>query len=405
MKKLQFIVMLFIMIAGNLYGKHEPLNFILINEIKMYGTTHFSDEFIELFNVTDSLFDISRYKILYFNGDGSMRKVIHDFPDSTFIKPYHYYLLATVQYTEAKTPDAIMEHGLLSSGQLILVDSSCRDTLDAVAWGNIETGVTNEGMPAEYVVPVETPPVSPELGEDLLLSVQRFPEGTDTNNNLADFKVRYFTSPMNSRDSLNMIDPASLQAIKSSDKIIIQWKTFSITKDLHFNIYMKTADENNWRIIDPARSLLMASIKDTHTFRYEMVVDDLLEDFLCKIQEIDFTGTPRFTSIFTIEADIIEKPQQVVHILSLEQNYPNPFNPVTTISFSLIEESYLTIKIYNMLGREVKTLAESNFNMGDQKLLWDGTDNYGKKVPSGEYFIMLRTQNNRTAVKKMIVHK
>ncbi|MBD3288684.1 hypothetical protein GF337_07780, partial [candidate division KSB1 bacterium] len=68
MKKIQLLMLLFTLHACEVYGKHDPSNYILINEIKTYGVTDFSDEFIELFNVSDSLFNIGNYKILYYNG-------------------------------------------------------------------------------------------------------------------------------------------------------------------------------------------------------------------------------------------------------------------------------------------------------------------------------------------------
>ncbi len=89
---------------------------------------------------------------------------------------------------------------------------------------------------------------------------------------------------------------------------------------------------------------------------------------------------------------------------SLYQNYPNPFNPSTTIKYSLPEASYVSLKIYNSLGEEVKTLFEGYSSSGIYKLEWDGKNNKHKKVSSGLYLYRLAT-NNKIKTKKMILLK
>jgi hypothetical protein len=75
--------------------------------------------------------------------------------------------------------------------------------------------------------------------------------------------------------------------------------------------------------------------------------------------------------------------QQAAVELKVEQNYPNPFNPATTISFSLPVTSNVSLKIYNLLGREVRTLVDQVMTAGGHSIPWDGKDNSGKLVASG----------------------
>ena len=75
---------------------------------------------------------------------------------------------------------------------------------------------------------------------------------------------------------------------------------------------------------------------------------------------------------------------------TLKQNYPNPFNPATTISFSIDEQSDLRLVIYDLLGREVRTLLQKNFLAGSYSVVWEGTDNFGNPVASGHYFYQLK---------------
>ncbi|MHB8337518.1 MAG: glycoside hydrolase family 28 protein [Ignavibacteriaceae bacterium] len=89
---------------------------------------------------------------------------------------------------------------------------------------------------------------------------------------------------------------------------------------------------------------------------------------------------------------------------TLEQNYPNPFNPTTQIRFNMPKESVVTIKIYNMLGKEIKTLIRGEKAEGEHSVTWNGTNDRGIQVASGTYFYRINT-NNFTQVKKMIFMK
>ena len=73
----------------------------------------------------------------------------------------------------------------------------------------------------------------------------------------------------------------------------------------------------------------------------------------------------------------------------LEQNYPNPFNPSTTIRYEIPKESRVVIKVYNLLGQEVKTLINKTQGRGIHTMTWDGKDNTGRIVASGVYLYRL----------------
>jgi flagellar hook assembly protein FlgD len=74
---------------------------------------------------------------------------------------------------------------------------------------------------------------------------------------------------------------------------------------------------------------------------------------------------------------------------ALRQNYPNPFNPSTKISFEIPVSSTVTLRIFNMIGQEVKTLFHGTLSAGSQELVWNGTDDAGRTLASGVYFYSL----------------
>ena len=88
----------------------------------------------------------------------------------------------------------------------------------------------------------------------------------------------------------------------------------------------------------------------------------------------------------------------------LSQNYPNPFNPSTLIKYSLPEAGYVTLKIYNMLGQEVRTLLSTQSNAGVYTINWNGRDNFGHRVSSGAYIYQL-VSGNFVQTKKMVLLK
>jgi hypothetical protein len=89
---------------------------------------------------------------------------------------------------------------------------------------------------------------------------------------------------------------------------------------------------------------------------------------------------------------------------SLAQNYPNPFNPQTTIAFSLKDRGQVSLKVYNVNGELVRTLANESRSAGPHQLTWDGRNDNGQPVSSGVYFYKLST-NNFSQTKKMVLLK
>ena len=89
---------------------------------------------------------------------------------------------------------------------------------------------------------------------------------------------------------------------------------------------------------------------------------------------------------------------------SLRQNYPNPFNPVTTLRYDLPENDYVNIIIYDMLGKQVKTLVNKAQDAGYRSVIWDATNDYGKPVSAGIYLYQIQA-GEYMQTKKMVLLK
>jgi hypothetical protein len=89
---------------------------------------------------------------------------------------------------------------------------------------------------------------------------------------------------------------------------------------------------------------------------------------------------------------------------NLKQNYPNPFNPTTRINYTNALESFVNLTVFDVSGNFVKTLVNAHQPNGVHSLQWDGTNELGKKMPSGNYFIKIKI-GEFTQSRKMILLK
>ncbi len=88
----------------------------------------------------------------------------------------------------------------------------------------------------------------------------------------------------------------------------------------------------------------------------------------------------------------------------LDQNYPNPFNPTTSIRFTLPVTKQISLKVFDILGSEVKTLlSNEEIQKGAHEVVWDGTNNSGQKVSSGQYICTLKYGNFAKSIKMTLL--
>jgi gluconolactonase len=99
-----------------------------------------------------------------------------------------------------------------------------------------------------------------------------------------------------------------------------------------------------------------------------------------------------------LATDVKNSPAQPVKLFQLSANYPNPFNPSTVIRYRLSVNIFVTLKIYDMLGKEVATLVNAAQPAGDHAAIFDGS-----AFPSGVYFYTLRSGAYMETKKLMLI--
>ena len=105
-------------------------------------------------------------------------------------------------------------------------------------------------------------------------------------------------------------------------------------------------------------------------------------------------------SMGTKEMDLTPVHEQ----FALHQNYPNPFNPTTTILYDLPEAATVHLVIYDVLGRQVRTLVNQDLTAGYHTAIWDATDDMGRPLSGGLYIYRIKA-GSYSKTRKMVLLK
>jgi hypothetical protein len=132
---------------------------------------------------------------------------------------------------------------------------------------------------------------------------------------------------------------------------------------------------------------------ETHNYVFTDKLDNNVNGVLYyRLKQVDLNGRCNYSQILTVKFDV------PAHY-SLSQNYPNPFNPVTTIKYTVPQNGQVTIKLYDITGREVKTLVNEVKTTGTYELKMNA-----QNLASGVYFYKM-TAKDFVSVKKMSILK
>ena len=111
-----------------------------------------------------------------------------------------------------------------------------------------------------------------------------------------------------------------------------------------------------------------------------------------RLKQIDFDGSYEYS-------DAVEVEVSIPAVYSLDQNYPNPFNPSTTIKYSIAEDGFVKLAVYNMLGEEVAMIVNTTQKAGRYEVNFNASE-----LSSGVYIYKLEA-SKYTASKKLMLLK
>ena len=152
----------------------------------------------------------------------------------------------------------------------------------------------------------------------------------------------------------------------------------------------------------PVQILLIAVAFDTNQFAPAVCQNSKWYRLPFSLQNGSLASSTTYFSTFAVvPREIISGPlpPPVPKVFALYQNYPNPFNPTTTISFQLPTSGFVSLKVFDVLGREVTTIANEPLDAGEHKYVWNASS-----YSSGVYFYQL-TAGSYISTKKMMLIK
>jgi hypothetical protein len=190
------------------------------------------------------------------------------------------------------------------------------------------------------------------------------------------------------------VELTSFTAAQIGNNVVLNWITATEVNNFGFEIERKifsNESEGEWRLIGFNEGYGTSTGEIKYSY-----IDDLsainADKTAYRLKQIDFNGSFTYSNSVYVEKIIPSK-------FTIEQNYPNPFNPTTKIKFSLPEDEFVSLKIYNQLGKEVAVLINERISAGNHIINFDASD-----LASGIYYYKI-SAGKISLTKKMILIK
>lgn len=190
-------------------------------------------------------------------------------------------------------------------------------------------------------------------------------------------------------DKLDAPIPVELTSFTASvinGNVTLTWTTATETNNKGFEVQRRESGEFT------AIAFIEGNGTTVSVSNYSFVDSKVSGKVEYRLKQVDYDGSFSYSNVIEVETTV---PTE----FNLSQNYPNPFNPVTIISYQLPVDGFVTLKVYDILGNEVKTLVNENRIAGSYKVEFDG-----KGLTSGLYIYRLVT-DNYSSIKKMMLLK
>ena len=260
------------------------------------------------------------------------------------------------------------------------------ERLDGDTW----VGLGSIGAYASDVYTVEATTLADSTSENDAVMTYRI---------IANMEEGNYDSDPASGYSVDNIAPgliAGLQANVSDGVVNLSWNISEASDLSHYVVYRGnspdfTADEETMlgETTDPGYSDDVTELGD---YYYVVTAVDIHEN------ESDPSEAVNVTLLSLV--DVHGLPEEY----ALHQNYPNPFNPTTTLRYDLPEDATVSVVIYDMMGRQVRTLVSGQASAGYHSTLWNATNNRGQSVSAGLYLYTIHAGDFRQT-KKMVLLK
>ena len=187
---------------------------------------------------------------------------------------------------------------------------------------------------------------------------------------------------------------ASFTGRFENGKVYLEWMTVTEVNNYGFEIQRSPQDSTHYATIP--NSFVSGNGTTTVPHTYASVDSSPLPLAFYRLKQIDLDSTAWYSSGILISGPTpVATDQSLPTEFALHQNYPNPFNPSTSIEFTLPEQSFVSLKVYDLLGREVTILVHAEYPAGRYTVSWDGTDLQGESIVTGVYLCRFEARSIR----------
>jgi hypothetical protein len=173
----------------------------------------------------------------------------------------------------------------------------------------------------------------------------------------------------------------------NGNKVILNWNTLTEKNNLGFAVERKPKNSDNWEEIGFVKGYGTTSEPVYYSYSDIPSANGI---YNYRLRQVDFDGTVSYSTL-----SVAEYINEIS--FGLSQNYPNPFNPSTIIEYIIPEDAFVDIKIYDLLGKEVKSVLSEEKSKGFYSIQINGSD-----LSSGIYFYKLKA-GNFVETKKMVL--
>jgi hypothetical protein len=186
----------------------------------------------------------------------------------------------------------------------------------------------------------------------------------------------------------------SFEATGGEGFVILNWVTASEINCHRWEVYRSKQEDGPYSQIGERPGY--GSTETPHTYRWvdRQVLAGVT--YYYKLKQVDFDGSTWWSHSVSASSALPKN-------YALSQNYPNPFNTNTQIRYQIPIDTHVSLKIFNLLGQEVRSLVDADQKAREHAVDWDGMDADGREVASGLYFCRLEAGGVCKTTKMMLI--
>jgi len=365
------------------YFSHTALSQAVISQVYGGGGNAgsiYRNDFVELLNAGRDSVNLAGWSIQYAPAAGGTWQVT---PLAGIVAPGYYYLVREAQgsggTSDLPAPDAIGVIAMAAtSGKVALVEGTVAlsgacpaavEIKDLVGYGSASCFEGSGAAPA----PGNTVAAMRKNGGE-----------TDTQDNQADF-ITAAPTPRNGEYPPLPVQLVSFSATIDAPAVLLDWATLSEVNN--FGFYIQRSEQGVGSLADIPGAFVPGNGTTSVSHAYSwMDPSPAPAQLWYRLRQVDLDGTVHYSPEVSVDATILVVSRLGLAETGTLQIWPNPFNPAATIHYTLGVRSEVELAIRDILGREVRKLAEGIQEPGAHEAVLDGT-----ALSSGTYYCSLRT--------------